>query len=80
MFKTLRTQSTISFVFLSIFLIIAVLAASWGITCLVVYWISLLWSGTVFAFDWSWGFATGVWLVLALLGVSANIRVNNNAE
>ena len=55
-------------------------AASWGLTCLFVYWISLLWAGTIFAFDWSWEFATGIWLALALLSSfcsAASIKRNN---
>ena len=78
MWRSLRIQNSIGFVFLIIFLILFFLTASWGITCLFVYWISLLWAGTAFAFDWSWDFATGVWLVLALLGGFTNARVNIN--
>jgi hypothetical protein len=71
-------QSTIGIVFLMIFIILAALAVSWGLTCLVVYWISLLWAGTVFAFEWSWAFATGVWLALCLIGSFCQAKVNLN--
>lgn len=71
-------QSTIGIVFLMIFIILAALAVSWGLTCLVVYWISLLWTGTIFAFEWSWSFATGVWLTLCLIGGFCNARINLN--
>ena len=71
-------QSTIGIVFLMIFIILAALAVSWGLTCLVVYWISLLWAGTVFAFEWSWAFATGIWLALCLIGSFCQARINFN--
>ena len=71
-------QSTIGIVFLMIFIIIAALAISWGLTCLIVYWISLLWAGTVFAFEWSWAFATGIWLALCLIGSFCQARINFN--
>lgn len=69
-------QSTIGIVSLIIFVVLAALVVSWGATCLVVYWISLLWAGTVFAFEWSWTFATGVWLVLCLIGSFCQARIN----
>jgi len=78
MWRSLRIQNTVGFVFLVILFIILILAASWGITCLIVYWISLLWVNTAFAFNWSWEFATGVWLALALLGGFTSVRVNTN--
>ena len=78
MWRSLKSQSIIGLIFLIIFFIIVILAVSWGITCLFVYWIGLLWAGTVFAFDWSWEFATGVWLALALLGGFTRARVNLN--
>ena len=71
-------QSTIGVVFLMILIIAAALAISWGLTCLFVYWISLLWVGSPLAFDWSWEFATGMWLALALLGGFTSARVNIN--
>ena len=61
-------QNTTALIFCIFFIVLAALAISWGITCLVVYWISLLWMGSVFAFEWSWQFATGIWLVLCLIG------------
>jgi hypothetical protein len=76
--SSLKVQNSIGFVGLVILIMIALLAASWGITCLFVYWISLLWAGTAFAFTWSWEFATGVWLALALLGGFTSARVNVN--
>lgn len=76
----LKAQNTIGFIGLVIIILIALLAASWGITCLFVYWISLLWAGTVFAFTWSWEFATGVWLALVLLGSFTSVRVNSNGR
>lgn len=74
----LKAQSTIGLIGLFIIILIALFAASWGITCLFVYWISLLWAGTAFAFTWSWEFATGIWLALALLGGFTSARVNVN--
>ena len=72
-------QNTAGVVGFVILFVIAALAASWGITCLFVYWISLLWTGTVLAFEWSWSFATGVWLALCLISCfcSVNIKVND---
>lgn len=75
---SLKAQNIVGFVGLVIILFIALLAASWGITCLFVYWISLLWAGTAFAFTWSWKFATGIWLALALLGGFTSVRMNTN--
>ena len=71
-------QSTAGLIFAIIFIIVAALAASWGLTCLIVYWISLLWAGTAFAFERSWAFATGVWLALALFGGFCSARINFN--
>ena len=71
-------QSTVCIVFLIIFIVLAALAMSWGLTCLVVYWISLLWAGTVFAFEWSWQFATGIWLALCLISSFCQARINFN--
>ena len=73
-------QETIGYAALIVISVVIALAASWGLTCLFVYWISWLWAGTTFAFDWSWEFATGVWLALALLGGFCNatgIKVND---
>ena len=78
MWRSLNIQNTIGLIFFIVFFIIFLLAASWGITCLFVYWISLLWAGTAFAFTWSWEFATGVWLALGLLGGFTSMRVNSN--
>ena len=71
-------QNTIGVIFIMIFIILAALAISWGLTCLIVYWISLLWAGTIFAFEWSWSFATGTWLALCLIGGFTSARINVN--
>ena len=77
-FHRLAVQSTIGVVILSIFFVLFAIGVSWAITCLFVYWISLLWAGTIFAFTWSWEFATGIWLALLLLGSFTGVRVNLN--
>ena len=74
MWKTLKIQNALGY----IFLIFLFLGLSWGITCLFVYWISMLWTNTVFAFDWSLEFATGIWLALILLDCFIDMRVNGN--
>ncbi len=71
-------QSAIGLAFLIVFVVVAAVAFSWGITCLFVYWISLLWVGTPWAFTWSWEFATGVWLALCLIGGFCSARINFN--
>ena len=74
MWKSLKVQNALGYVFL----ILLFLGLSWGITCLFVYWISVLWTNTIFAFDWSWEFATGIWLALILLDCFIDMRVNIN--
>ena len=77
-FRRLAVQNTIGLIILSIFLVVFAIGISWAITCLFVYWISLLWAGSIFAFTWSWEFATGIWLALCLLGSFTSVRVNFN--
>lgn len=62
-----KIQNTMGVIGLVITLLVVYIAASWGLTCLFLYWISLLWSGTIFAFEWSWAFSTGAWLLLILI-------------
>lgn len=71
-------NSPIRFAILVILIVALVTAASWGITLLFTYLISLFWAGTVLAFDWSVPFATGIWLVLLLIGGFTSARVNFN--
>ena len=74
----LNIQNKIGSIGFIILTIVIFLAISWGITCLFTYWISLLWINTIFVFEWSYEFATGVWLVLILLSGFVNLRVNSN--
>ena len=74
--KSLNIQSTVGIIAAVIGIVLFALLASWGITCLVVYWISLLWANTVFAFTWSIEFATGIWLALCLIGGFCSARIN----
>lgn len=78
MWRSLNIQNSIGMVFAVIFIILAIFVISWGITCLFVYWISLLWVNTPFAFSWSLEFATGIWLVLCLIGSFCSARINLN--
>lgn len=77
-FNSLSFQSTFGMIAAIILFVLFALGISWGITCLFVYWISLLWANTPFAFDWSWDFATGIWLALALIGGFTSARINVN--
>ena len=66
--KITAMQSDVGFGALIVFIVALVIAASWGITLLFTYLISLFWAGSALAFDWSVPFATGIWLGLMLLG------------
>ena len=70
MWKFLKIQNALGIFFLTLLF----LGLSWGITCLFVYWISILWTNTIFTFDWSWEFATGVWLAFILLDCFIDMR------
>ena len=76
--RSINIQNTVGAIFIILFIIAAITFISWGLTCLFVYWISLLWTNTVFAFEWSYHFATGVWLILILLGSFCSARINFN--
>lgn len=70
-----NVQSAVGMIGACILLVIIALIVGWGMTCLFVYWISLLWANTPFAFEWSWEFATGVWLALCLIGSFCGAKV-----
>lgn len=48
---------------IGLLMLIAVCAVSWIFVCGLVWLI-----GLYFAFEFSWGLATGIWLILILLG------------
>lgn len=50
-------------IFLGFLLIILVMALSWLLTCGIVYLITLC-----FGWGFSWAIATGIWLILLLIG------------
>lgn len=77
-----KIQSCVGIVGTIILMVVAGLVFSWGVTCLFTYWISILWSGSIVAFNWSWDFATGIWLVLILFRWvvvinNTGIKINN---
>ena len=70
-----KIQNSVGVGCLIIFLIIAAILASFGIVNLFVYWISLLFAGSVFAFDWSLKIGTGFWLLFLLISMACNSQI-----
>ena len=73
--KITNIQNAVGTIGSIILFIIAAIVISWGITCLFVYWISVFWANSPLAFEWSWEFATGVWLALWLISCFCNINI-----
>ena len=67
-FNITKIQSAVGICGFIIVVFILALAASWGITCLLTYWISILWADNI-PILWSWEFGTGCWLSLLLLAI-----------
>ena len=56
-------------------IILLCLALSWIITCGIIYCITIC-----FGLSFSWGIATGIWLILLLIGKGIHITIGNKKE